>query len=76
MQEFDNFIQIVKRKYNYDKMNPWKNGIESYLSGIEDEVHEVRQEIKNHDLDKLETELGDILWDYINLLQINIKKLH
>ena len=39
-----------------------------YLSGLKDEVEEVRVEIKEHNRVHLEDELSDIAWDYACVL--------
>lgn len=66
MQDMDKLIQVVKRKAEFDKTNPWYEGSEKYLSEIKNEVDEVLEELPKDRLCYLEDELGDVLWDYLN----------
>jgi len=68
MQEFIKLLNIAKRKTCFDKNNTWSNGSATYLAGIKDEVDEVIEEIPKSRQCYLEEELGDILWDYLNVL--------
>lgn len=73
MNDFDRLIQVVKRKNRFDDNNPWANGSATYLAEIIKEIDEVREELKEDRLCYLEDELGDVLWDYLNLL-VNLSK--
>lgn len=68
MKEFDILLGIAKRKAKFDESNTWSNGSETYLSGIKNEVDEVIEEIPKSRKCYLEDELGDVLWDYLNIL--------
>lgn len=78
-QELEHFFQIVKEKYNInsalleetnsgkESTKPWLLP-ETYIDGIQDELREVQEEMKENNSVYLEDELGDIFWDYLNLL--------
>lgn len=68
MKEFDKLLGIAKRKADFDKTNTWSNGSETYLTEIKNEVDEVIEEIPKSRKCYLEDELGDVLWDYLNIL--------
>lgn len=68
MKAFDVLLDIAKRKAEFDKDNTWSNGSKTYLSEIKKEVDEVIEEIPKSRQCYLEDELGDILWDYLNIL--------
>ncbi len=68
MEEFEKLLDIAKRKTNFDKNNSWSNGSETYLTEIKKEVDEVIEEIPKSRKCYLEDELGDVLWDYLNVL--------
>ncbi|WP_413698933.1 MazG nucleotide pyrophosphohydrolase domain-containing protein [Psychromonas sp. KJ10-10] len=68
MKAFDILLDIAKRKAEFDKDNSWSNGSTTYLAEIKKEVDEVIEEIPKSRLCYLEDELGDILWDYLNIL--------
>lgn len=68
MKEFDILLGIAKRKAKFDESNTWSTGSETYLSEIKNEVDEVIEEIPKSRKCYLEDELGDVLWDYLNIL--------
>ena len=68
MKEFDNLLEIAKRKAKFDECNTWSKGSETYLAEIKNEVDEVIEEIPKSRQCYLEDELGDVLWDYLNIL--------
>ncbi len=45
------------------------HGSDTFVEGIEDEIREMKAELKSWDRVFLEDELGDIFWDYICLLE-------
>lgn len=61
-------LKIVGRKNAIDQQNEWYNGSETYLLEIGKELEEVKAEIDSGRQPHLEEELGDVLWDYLNLL--------
>ena len=68
MKEFDKLLAIAKRKAKFDETNTWSHGSITYLAEIKNEVDEVLEEMPKHRQCYLEDELGDILWDYLNVL--------
>jgi NTP pyrophosphatase (non-canonical NTP hydrolase) len=68
MKEFDKLLNIAKRKTIFDKTNNWSKGPETYLFEIKNEVDEVLEEMPKSRQCYLEDELGDVLWDYLNVL--------
>ncbi len=68
MKQLDILLNIAKRKSNIDQTNDWSNGSETYLSEIKSEIDEVIEEIPKNRLCFLEDELGDVLWDYLNVV--------
>jgi len=68
MKEFDKLLGIAKRKTVFDETSTWSNGAETYLAEIKNEVDEVIEELPKSRKCYLEDELGDILWDYLNIL--------
>ena len=69
MKEFDELLSIATRKSEFDLTNTWFKGVETYLVAIGKEVEEVREEIAEYRLCYLEDELGDVLWNYLNVLK-------
>ncbi len=61
-------FEVVKKKSQIDQTNSWSNGSSTYLGEIKKELVEVEEEIHLDRLCYLEDELGDVLWDYLNLL--------
>lgn len=68
MEDFERLLNIAKRKTHFDVGNDWSNGSATYLAEIKKEVDEVIEEIPKSRLCYLEDELGDVLWDYLNIL--------
>ena len=68
MKQLDELLAIVRRKNKIDQQNEWYNGSETYLLEIPKELDEVKAEIESGRQPHLEEELGDVLWDYLNLL--------
>jgi NTP pyrophosphatase (non-canonical NTP hydrolase) len=66
--EFEKLFAIAQRKHRFDETNPWCEGSQTYFSGLHSEIHEVAQELADGHREDLEEELGDVLWDYLNLL--------
>ena len=74
MNEFDTLLKIAARKAIIDANSDWYQGPETYLSGIESELNEVRAELNKHRRVYIEDELADVLWDYVNVLQALAKE--
>ncbi|KID57137.1 nucleotide pyrophosphohydrolase [Pseudoalteromonas luteoviolacea] len=68
MRDLESLLDIAKRKYVYDQTNSWYSGSETYLSALKDELAEVLEEIPKQRICHLEDELGDILWNYLNII--------
>lgn len=68
MNNFDKLLTIAKRKFVFDQTNSWYAGSNTYLSSIKEEISEVIEEIPKGRLCYLEDELGDILWNYLNIV--------
>ncbi|CAH0530091.1 MazG nucleotide pyrophosphohydrolase domain-containing protein [Vibrio hippocampi] len=68
MNKFATLINIAKRKSVIDETSNWSNGSSTYLQEIVNEVDEVIEEIPKQRTCYLETELGDVLWDYLNMV--------
>jgi len=65
-------LGIVERKYVIDQGRDWSNGSSTYFDEIPKELAEVKEELENNRRPHLEDELGDVFWDYLNLL-INLE---
>jgi len=65
-------IEIAKLKLEIDKKENWSKGSSTYLEEIKKELIEVEDELKLGKQIYIEDELGDVLWDYLNLL-INLE---
>ena len=68
----NNFEDLLKAQRNNNKYSDWfktQQIIEHYKELI-DEVEEVVLAVKNDDMDNLEEELGDVLWDAMGLIAI------
>ena len=68
MNEIKKIIELAQRKLAIDKKNDWSKGSETYFDELKKEIKETEDENKQNNHVKLEDELGDILWDYLNLL--------
>jgi NTP pyrophosphatase (non-canonical NTP hydrolase) len=68
MKPFSTLVSIARRKNDFDQTNPWANGLSTYIAEICKEVKEVAEEIEQDRKPYLEDELGDVLWDYLNLV--------
>ena len=65
---FSSLFDIARRKAKYDNTNTWYKGSETYFDALYQELEEVSEEITQTRLCYLEDELGDVLWNYLNLL--------
>lgn len=61
-------IGIAKRKNIIDSNYDWSDGSSTYIDELRKELIEVEEEIPLNRVCYLEDELGDILWDYLNIL--------
>ncbi|PNH89418.1 MazG nucleotide pyrophosphohydrolase domain-containing protein [Vibrio diazotrophicus] len=65
---FEQLLSIARRKSVIDTTSDWFNGSQTYLNEMRTELDEVLEEIPLNRRCYLEQELGDLLWDYLNLL--------
>ncbi len=65
---FSSLFDIARRKAKFDNTNTWYKGSETYFDALYQELEEVGEEITQTRLCYLEDELGDVLWNYLNLL--------
>lgn len=61
-------VETIKTKHNLDKQRDWDSSSTTYLSEIKKELEEVSEELVLNRRPYLEEELGDVFWDYLNLL--------
>ena len=66
--DIETLLQIARRKHGIDQLGKWSEGSATYLGEMVKELQEVEEEIDRDRLCYLEDELGDVLWDYLNLL--------
>ncbi|MRI34607.1 nucleotide pyrophosphohydrolase [Endozoicomonas sp. OPT23] len=67
-ERFDALLATVNIKNQIDLGSDWSNGSETYFSELKSELDEVAEELESGRRCYLEDELGDVLWDYLNLL--------
>jgi len=65
---FEQLLCIARRKSVIDTNSDWFNGAKTYLHEMRSELDEVLEEIPLNRRCYLEQELGDLLWDYLNIL--------
>jgi len=63
-------LALAENKRLIDQDSGWASGAETYLDGLRDEVTEVKDELYSGRVCYLEDELGDLLWNYLNALQL------
>ena len=72
-KEFADILEIARSVKHKNPHVLGKNAgeaAEQYLSGLVEEVNEVREEIKGNNEVHLIDELSDIAWDYVALLSV------
>lgn len=81
-EKIKQILMLAKRKAEIDKTRNWSRGSETFFEEIKKEIEEAEIEAKNQKQIFLEDELGDIFWDYMNLLvnlenekKINLEKV-
>jgi len=62
-------LDLVERKHLIDQNNTWSQGSSTYLAEIRKELDEVEEVVGSNKTIQLEEELGDVLWDYLNLVR-------
>ncbi|GLR04964.1 nucleotide pyrophosphohydrolase [Vibrio hyugaensis] len=68
MDSFKALFEVAQRKAEYDKNNTWYQGSNTYFEALYQELEEVSEEKAKGRACYLEDELGDVLWNYLNLL--------
>ncbi len=71
MEKFSDILRIARENIRHNPSLQGRDVVEvaaQYLEGLQDEVAEVRVEIKEHNRIHLEDELSDIAWDYACVL--------
>lgn len=68
MDTFQELLNIARRKSSIDEIHPWASGSQTYISEIRKEIEEVVEELPKNRPCYLEDELGDVLWDYLNII--------
>lgn len=63
-------LTLAKAKSLIDQKSGWATGAETYLDALAEEVGEVKEELYSNRACYLEDELADLLWNYLNALQI------
>lgn len=66
-------LEIVERKRLFDERHNWSQGSMTYFECLQEELVEVQEEIESGRRPNLEDELGDVFWDFLNLL-FNLEK--
>ncbi len=61
-------FSLIKEKETIDCQNTWCKGSTTYFEELQKEIVEVCEELEKNRMVYLEDELGDVLWDYLNLL--------
>ena len=68
MDKIHKLFELIKQKHAIDQTKEWSEGSSTYFHELRTEIDEVAEELKSGKQVYLEDELGDILWDYLNLL--------
>lgn len=68
MATIQQLFDIAKRKFDFDQNHDWSDGSTTYLAEMKKEIDEVLEELPKSRQLYLEEELGDVLWDYLNVL--------
>ncbi len=72
-------LSLVEKRIKFlcqQPNHPFFKGHITYLSGLKDEISEMEMEINQDRQVYLEDELGDVLWDYLCLLQTLSEEKH
>lgn len=67
MEEMSTLLELSKRKYQFDKKET-KYDSHLYIEEMKKELDEVLVELQNGTRVHLEDELGDVLWDFCNIV--------
>jgi NTP pyrophosphatase (non-canonical NTP hydrolase) len=64
----EEILDLIKSKHLIDQKNTWSEGSATYFNELKKEIDEVEEELLLGRSCYLEDELGDVFWDYLNLL--------
>ena len=62
-------LSLVDRKARIERSSSWAGGSSTYIAELKKEIAEVEAEIGKGRAAQLSDELGDVLWDYLNLVR-------
>ena len=68
LKNISDLLSIVESKQKIDQKHDWSNGSSTYFQEMKKEIEEVGEELNSGRQCYLEDELGDVFWDYLNLL--------
>lgn len=69
MSNFNEMLEVIRGHSDYSGWFKDRSLLE-HSQGVLDEIEEVQIAVKNNDVDNLEEELGDVLWDTMCLIGI------
>ncbi|PID52705.1 MAG: nucleotide pyrophosphohydrolase [Candidatus Moraniibacteriota bacterium] len=69
LSNFFDILSLTCSKAVIDQSEDWCKGSSTYFDEIKKELDEVQEELQKENNVYLEDELGDVLWDYLNLLK-------
>ncbi len=70
---FEKIKELAESKCVRDANLKWSKGSQTYIEELKKEIDEVQVELDANKQVYLEDELGDIFWDYMNIL-VNLVK--
>jgi NTP pyrophosphatase (non-canonical NTP hydrolase) len=68
-ENISKLFALVESKIELDENADWSEGRGTYFQELKKEIDEVSDELDSDRQCYLEDELGDVFWDYLNLLQ-------
>jgi NTP pyrophosphatase (non-canonical NTP hydrolase) len=68
-ENISKLFALVESKIKIDEKADWSEGSTTYFQELKKEIDEVSDELDSNRQCYLEDELGDVFWDYLNLLQ-------
>jgi NTP pyrophosphatase (non-canonical NTP hydrolase) len=68
-ENISKLFALVEIKIEIDEKADWSKGSTTYFQELKKEIDEVSDELDSNRQCYLEDELGDVFWDYLNLLQ-------
>lgn len=61
-------IYLARAKYEIDQRGSCSNGSETYIRALKNQIEGIIEELPKNRVSHLEDELGDLIWDYLNML--------